>query len=35
MSVSVGPVESQTSASTQINVMLNWFMELQQRVPTL
>ena len=27
-------VESQTSAPTQINVVLNWFEELKQRVPT-
>ena len=27
------PVESQTSAPTQINVVLNWFEELKRRVP--
>ena len=27
------PVESQTSAPTQINVVLNWFEELRRRVP--
>jgi serine/threonine-protein kinase len=28
------PVESQVSAPTQINVVLNWFEELKRRVPT-
>ena len=28
------PVESQTSAPTQINVVLNWFEELKKKVPT-
>ena len=28
------PVESQTSAPTQINVVLNWFEELKRKVPT-
>ncbi len=28
------PVESQASAPTQINVVLNWFEELKQKVPT-
>ena len=28
------PVESQTSAPTQINVVLNWFEELKRRVPS-
>jgi Tol biopolymer transport system component len=28
------PVESQTSGPTQINVVLNWFEELKQKVPT-
>jgi serine/threonine-protein kinase len=28
------PAESQTSAPTQINVVLNWFEELKRRVPT-
>ena len=28
------PVESETSAPTQIHVVLNWFEELKQRVPT-
>ena len=27
------PVESQTAAPTQINVVLNWFEELKQKVP--
>ena len=27
------PVESQASAPTQINVVLNWFEELKQKVP--
>ena len=27
------PVESPTSPPTQINVVLNWFEELKQRVP--
>ena len=27
------PVESQTSAPTQINVVLNWFEELKKKVP--
>ncbi|MGI0149718.1 MAG: hypothetical protein ACREDF_09345, partial [Thermoplasmata archaeon] len=27
------PVESQTSAPTQINVVLNWFEELRQKAP--
>ena len=27
------PVESEASAPTQINVVLNWFEELKQRVP--
>jgi hypothetical protein len=29
----VKPIESQTSDVTQINVVLNWFEELKQRVP--
>ena len=29
----VKPVESQTSAPTQINVVLNWFEELRRRAP--
>jgi hypothetical protein len=28
------PVESQSSAPAQINVVLNWFEELKQKVPT-
>ena len=28
------PVESQTSAPTQIHVVLNWFEELKRQVPT-
>ena len=28
------PVESQTSAPAQINVVLNWFEELKRRVPS-
>jgi Tol biopolymer transport system component len=28
------PVEAQTSALTQINVVLNWFEELKRKVPT-
>ena len=32
--VMLKPVESETSAPTQINVVLNWFEELKQRVPT-
>jgi hypothetical protein len=28
------PVESQASAPTQMNVVLNWFEELKQKVPT-
>ena len=28
------PVESQTSAQTQINVALNWFEELKRLVPS-
>ena len=27
------PVDSQTPAPTQINVVLNWFEELKRRVP--
>jgi len=28
------PVDSQASSPTQINVVLNWFEELKQKVPT-
>ena len=27
------PVESETSAPTQINIVLNWFEELKRKVP--
>jgi len=29
----LNPVESQASSPTQINVVLNWFEELKQKVP--
>jgi hypothetical protein len=28
------PAESQTTAPTQINVVLNWFEELKKKIPT-